>query len=134
MPRRPLSPNDRENFAKPVLWDAQAAVFTTLGPIPLGASLLFLGVPPFLVTTPIDGNYFPVRVSAGDTPRPTHVELYRDDPFWWRIDAIADTRQGAYRPGGIPVAYPLNPAAATLSFTSVNNTSPMRVNWLWGAG
>ncbi len=137
MPRRDISANDRSRYAQPVLWSIESAVYihpgnvTTAGLMPGDATTRFLAVPPLTASVSQHGNA--IRHASSDDlySKPSHVELYRADEFWWRIDAAADTLRGAYRPGGIPAAYPLNPGAATLSFTSITNTSPLRVNWLW---
>lgn len=136
MSRRNLTPSERNQYSQEVYYDFQQAQYIHPGGytnqhIPMAdATVRFIGVPPVAGTQ----GHAPVMASNG-APRPSSVRLYRDsgNDYWLRFDTAADTRYGSRFFGGVEYSIPINPDVKTISWVSTINTSPLFINFGWGA-
>ena len=143
MSRAREAASSREILSSPIWWDARQAQYihpgsVTTGTIPMAdATARYMAVPPVSGTYALVNQalvrYNPSVASMEYLDhRPSAVKLYRDDEYYVSIDAVPDTQNGMWMPGGAQEVFLLNPGVKTLAWVSVTNTSPLRMSWLWG--
>lgn len=135
MGRRNLSASDRIARSNPVVTDVWRTPYIHPGGYTSNPDMLvdrsarFIAIPP--VTSSVSSQGFPVAAATANL-RPSHVMLYRDDHWFLRFDAVAETAGAGYIPGGQMLTMPINPGAATLSAVALEGTSPLIFSWVNG--
>ena len=132
MSRANLSSNDKEARDRSNYWEVRQALYIHPGNYTSESVLMADGSVRYIAVPPVINTLYLTNDTQNGNRKANQFQVYRNDEFFIRFDAAAETQHSAYVPANMLQTWNLNPGVQTISIAAVTNTGKVRMNFLWG--